>query len=171
MVDNERLFKLYEAMMNSEEFISTKEIKELGITQAEIAKMVEDETLIRVKRGFYNFGNVNSLFMYGKSLIDSKRREDGIKVFEKCFSLDKTNLYAAYQLFINAVKVKDYDSILKYFDVMKSLFSEVNPIPVKAAMNLMGLEAGELRLPLVEISEASLKVLADNMKKCGIEIK
>jgi len=55
MVDNERLFKLYEAMMNSEEFISTKEIKELGFTQAEIAKMVEEETLIRVKRGFYNF--------------------------------------------------------------------------------------------------------------------
>lgn len=118
MVDNERLFKLYEAMMNSEEFISTKEIKELGFSQAEIAKMVEDETLIRVKRGFYNFGNVNSLFMYGKSLIDSKRRDEGIKVFEKCFSLDKANIYAAYQLFINAVKVKDYDSILKYFDVM-----------------------------------------------------
>lgn len=56
-------------------------------------------------------------------------------------------------------------------ELVSSLFIEVNPIPVKAAMNLMGLEAGELRLPLVEISEASLKVLADNMKKCGIEIK
>ena len=118
MVDNERLFKLYEAMMNSEEFISTKEIKELGFTQAEIAKMVEEETLIRVKRGFYNFGNVNSLFMYGKSLIDSKQRSSAIKVFEKCFSLDKTNIYAAYQLFINSVKVKDYDNVLKYFDVL-----------------------------------------------------
>lgn len=55
-------------------------------------------------------------------------------------------------------------------ELVSSLFIEVNPIPVKAAMNLMGLEAGELRLPLVEISEASLKVLANNMKKCGIEI-
>lgn len=56
-------------------------------------------------------------------------------------------------------------------ELVSSLFIEVNPIPVKAAMNLMGLEAGELRLPLVEISEASLKVLANNMKKCGIEIE
>ena len=60
---------------------------------------------------------------------------------------------------------------LRLNELVNSLFIEVNPIPVKAAMNLMGLEAGELRLPLVEISEASLKVLADNMKKCGIEIK
>ena len=56
-------------------------------------------------------------------------------------------------------------------ELVSSLFIEVNPIPVKAAMNLMGLEAGELRLPLVEISEANLKVLADNMKKCGIKIE
>ena len=56
-------------------------------------------------------------------------------------------------------------------ELVSSLFIEVNPIPVKAAMNLMGLEAGELRLPLVEISETNLKVLANNMKKCGIEIE
>ena len=63
MVDNERLYKLYEAMMKVE-FITTKEIKELGFTQHDIAKLVEDGTLIRVQRGFYNFGNVDSLFMY-----------------------------------------------------------------------------------------------------------
>ena len=56
-------------------------------------------------------------------------------------------------------------------ELVSSLFIEVNPIPVKASMNLMGLEAGELRLPLVEISETNLKVLANNMKKCGIEIE
>ena len=37
-------------------------------------------------------------------------------------------------------------------------------------MNLMGLNAGELRLPLIDISEANLKILADEMGKCGIKI-
>ena len=54
--------------------------------------------------------------------------------------------------------------------LVSSLFIEVNPIPVKAAMNLMGLNAGELRLPLIDISEANLKILADEMGKCGIKI-
>lgn len=54
--------------------------------------------------------------------------------------------------------------------LVSSLFIEVNPIPVKAAMNLMGLNAGELRLPLIDISEANLKILADEMRKCGIKI-
>ena len=54
--------------------------------------------------------------------------------------------------------------------LVSSLFIEVNPIPVKAAMNLMGLNAGELRLPLIDISEANLKILVDEMRKCGIKI-
>lgn len=118
MVEYNKIFELYKAMMNSEEFITTKEIKELGFIQSDITKMIEDGTLIRIKRGYYNIGNVNGLFLYGKYLIDNKQRSEGIAVFEKCFTLDKTNIYVAYQLFINAVKRKDYDNILEYFDVM-----------------------------------------------------
>ena len=55
-------------------------------------------------------------------------------------------------------------------DLVSSLFIEVNPIPVKAAMNLMGMEAGELRLPLIEISKQNLEVLRNNMVKYGIKV-
>ncbi|NCB31199.1 MAG: 4-hydroxy-tetrahydrodipicolinate synthase [Clostridia bacterium] len=44
---------------------------------------------------------------------------------------------------------------LKYLEVINDLFIEVNPIPVKAAMNMMGLGAGSLRLPLYEMSEGA----------------
>ena len=44
-----------------------------------------------------------------------------------------------------------------------ALFCEVNPIPVKTALNLMGLEAGELRLPLCTPSPASLEILRKAM--------
>ena len=55
-------------------------------------------------------------------------------------------------------------------ELVNSLFIEVNPIPVKAAMNLMGMETGELRLPLTNISEQNLEVLRKNMINAGIKL-
>ena len=55
-------------------------------------------------------------------------------------------------------------------ELINTLFIEVNPIPVKAAMNLMGMDVGGLRLPLTDISQQSLEVLIDNMQKYGIKI-
>ena len=57
---------------------------------------------------------------------------------------------------------------LKYFDLIKALFIEVNPIPVKTALNLMGFDAGNLRLPLTEMAEENLEVLKASMKKAGL---
>ena len=52
--------------------------------------------------------------------------------------------------------------------LVEALFSEVNPIPVKAAMNLMGKEVGPLRLPLTEIEPAHREKLAQTMREYGI---
>ena len=52
--------------------------------------------------------------------------------------------------------------------LVDALFSEVNPIPVKKALNLMGKEVGPLRAPLCEMSEANAAVLAKVMKEYGI---
>lgn len=117
MVDNEKIYELYDAMLNVET-ITTKEIKELGFTSNHITKMVEDGILVRVKRGYYTYGNAYSVAGYAKKLVDSKRRSDAIKLFKIAFELDSTNLFVAYQLFINSVKSKDYDNVLKYYDVM-----------------------------------------------------
>ena len=60
---------------------------------------------------------------------------------------------------------------LKYVPLISALFSEVNPIPVKKAMNLMGMEVGGLRLPLTEMETATSEKLAEEMKKAGIQLK
>lgn len=57
---------------------------------------------------------------------------------------------------------------LEALPLINSLFSEVNPIPVKKALNLMGFEAGPLRKPLTEMEEAHAKILEENMKVYGI---
>ncbi|AVM67877.1 4-hydroxy-tetrahydrodipicolinate synthase [Lachnospiraceae bacterium oral taxon 500] len=57
---------------------------------------------------------------------------------------------------------------LKLLPLVHLLFCETNPIPVKAAMNLMGMEVGPLRLPLIEMSEANKEKLAATMKELGL---
>lgn len=52
--------------------------------------------------------------------------------------------------------------------LINALFSEVNPIPVKAAMNMMGKEVGPLRLPLTEMEEAHAAVLKKELQAYGI---
>lgn len=57
---------------------------------------------------------------------------------------------------------------LKYLPLVRALFSEVNPIPVKKAMNLMGMEVGPMRLPLTEMEPENAAVLLEELKKVGL---
>ena len=57
---------------------------------------------------------------------------------------------------------------LEAIDLISALFCEVNPIPVKKALNLMGMNAGTLRRPLTEMEEHNAKVLENAMKEFGI---
>lgn len=60
---------------------------------------------------------------------------------------------------------------LKAIPLIDQLFCEVNPIPVKAGMNLMGFEVGPLRMPLTEMEDAHKENLKAAMKDFGIEVK
>jgi 4-hydroxy-tetrahydrodipicolinate synthase len=52
-----------------------------------------------------------------------------------------------------------------YLELMNIMFTDVNPIPVKTAMNLFGFEAGECRLPLVPMSAGGYHDLKDCLLK------
>lgn len=57
---------------------------------------------------------------------------------------------------------------LKSLELVRALFCEVNPIPVKAALNLMGKNVGSLRMPLTEMEDANKEKLAQAMKNFGL---
>ena len=57
---------------------------------------------------------------------------------------------------------------LKYLQLMNDLFLEVNPIPVKTAMNMMGLNCGPLRLPLCDMSPDKKAILEATMREAGL---
>ena len=62
------------------------------------------------------------------------------------------------------------DMQLKALPLIHALFCEVNPIPVKTALNLMGNEVGSLRMPMTEMEDAHQEVLKKAMKDFGIEL-
>lgn len=57
---------------------------------------------------------------------------------------------------------------MKYLDLCNSLFIDVNPIPVKEAMNLIGFKAGECRLPLLKMEQGKIDALTASMKNVGL---
>jgi 4-hydroxy-tetrahydrodipicolinate synthase len=57
---------------------------------------------------------------------------------------------------------------LKALNLIGALFSEVSPIPIKAAMNLLGMNVGNCRLPLVEMSGKNLEILKNELKNYGL---
>ena len=70
--------------------------------------------------------------------------------------------------FLNGDIEKARELQLKALPVVDALFSEVNPIPVKKALNLMGMEVGSLRPPLCDMGDANAKVLEEAMKEYGL---
>lgn len=57
---------------------------------------------------------------------------------------------------------------LKYLDLIDALFAEVNPIPVKAALNMLGTDVGGLRLPLTELEIEHKAQLQTELQKVGL---
>jgi|LSQX01.3.fsa_nt_gb 4-hydroxy-tetrahydrodipicolinate synthase len=58
---------------------------------------------------------------------------------------------------------------LKYIPLVNALFCEVNPIPVKTALNLMGFEVGALRMPLSDMEPSNVERLRNELNKSNIE--
>lgn len=62
-------------------------------------------------------------------------------------------------------------SQLKHIGLMNALFSDVNPIPIKAAMNMLGMDVGPCRLPLYEMNNTAKDKLKQKLIECGFSVK
>lgn len=88
----------------------------------------------------------------------------GIGVISVAANIVPKEMHNMVDLFLKD-NVKDSRKIqLKLKPLIDALFCEVNPIPVKTAMNLMGFNMGKLRLPLTEMEDNNLNYLKDVLK-------
>ncbi|MGN0608872.1 MAG: 4-hydroxy-tetrahydrodipicolinate synthase [Oscillospiraceae bacterium] len=78
----------------------------------------------------------------------------------------ETHEIAQYCLDNNVAKAAELQ--LKYLDLMNNLFIDVNPIPVKEAMNILGMNAGECRLPLLRMEQSKIDALTASLRNAGL---
>ena len=88
-----------------------------------------------------------------------------ISVSSNVIPREKHNMVAYY---LEGKTAEALELQKKYLDMENALFMDVNPIPVKEAMNLCGMNAGTLRMPLMEMTDANKATLRASMEKLGL---
>ena len=92
----------------------------------------------------------------------------GIGVISVLSNVAPTETHDMCKLYLDGDVKAAADLQIKYIDLINALFSDVNPIPVKEAMDIMGYEVGPCRLPLVKMSEAKHEALKAELKKVNL---
>lgn len=92
----------------------------------------------------------------------------GIGVISVVSNIAPNDVHEMVMSFLNGDIEKARKMQLRELPLVDALFCEVNPIPVKTAMNLMGKEVGPLRLPLCDMEPANLERLKKAMKDYGL---
>ncbi len=70
--------------------------------------------------------------------------------------------------YLNGKTEKSRKQFLSMLDLIDSLFCEVNPVPIKTAMNILGFDVGGVRLPLFEMEDKNIERLKNSLKKCNL---
>lgn len=91
----------------------------------------------------------------------------GIGVISVLSNILPAEMHKMCSEFLSGNTSKSAQMQIKYTGLMNSMFCDVNPIPVKEAMNLLGLKAGPCRLPLYPISEQNRTLVKKMLQECG----
>lgn len=145
-------------------------------TAVYLAKNVEN--IVAIKEASGNISQVAKLMSLADGAIDLYSGNDdqivpimslgGCGVISVLSNVAPNQTHDIVAAYLDGDVKKSCELQLQAIELIDALFCEVNPIPVKTAMNLQGKEVGPLRMPLSPMSEANKARLADAMKKYGI---
>lgn len=146
-------------------------------TAAELAKI---DNIVAIKEASGNISQITKIMQLTDGKLDLySGNDDQIVPF---LSLGGKGVIS---VLANIAPEYTHDLCQKFFDgdlkgslkmqldalsLIEKLFCEVNPIPVKTAMNLLGKEVGDLKMPLSPMEEAHKQALAEEMKKFGMKL-
>lgn len=146
-----------------------------------LLKMSEHPNIAAVKEASGNISQITEMFRLCTGNLDFYSGNDDhifallalggkgvISVVANVAPRDTHELVAA---FLRGDIAASRDLQFRLNPLVRALFSEVNPIPAKAALNLMGFDMGDPRMPLTRISEGNLEKLRAAMIDYGIRIK
>ena len=152
-----------------------------NIEPATVASLVRDvENIVGVKEASGNISQVAKILSLTDGNVDLYSGNDDQIV--PILSLGGKGVISVLS---NVAPRETHDICAKFFEgdtegsaklqlraipLVEQLFSEVNPIPVKKAMKLMGMDCGGLRMPLTELTKGHEETLAAAMKEFGIKL-
>lgn len=152
-----------------------------GVTMAPatIVKLCRDvPNIVGVKEASNNISAISAMMSMADGCVDLYSGNDdqivpllslgGKGVISVLSNVAPRQTHDICQSYFDGDVKKSAQMQLKAIPLINALFSEVNPIPVKAAMNLMGMEVGPLRLPLTEMEPQNREKLAAAMREYGI---
>lgn len=138
----------------------------------------EVDNIVGVKEASGNISQIMHLAMLGRDKVDIYSGND-----DQIVPILSVGGKGVISVLANIAPTQTHDICAMYFDgdvegaaklqldaleLIDALFCEVNPIPVKAALNLMGMSAGTLRLPLTDLEEAHVERLRAAMEGFGL---
>lgn len=94
----------------------------------------------------------------------------GVGVISVLANIIPKDMHDMCKLFLEGNHKAALDMQLNMLALNDAIFIETNPIPVKTALNLMGMQVGPLRLPLCDMSEGNLEVLKHELKAYNIKL-
>lgn len=151
----------------------------VNITPDTIVRLWRDvENIVGVKEASGNISQIAKIMQLSDGGIDLYSGNDdqivpilslgGKGVISVLSNVAPYETHRMCQLYFDGDVVESAKEQLRAIPLCDALFCEVNPIPVKAALNMMGKEAGPLRLPLTEMEDAHKEVLRKAMTEYGI---
>ena len=136
------------------------------------------KNIVAIKEASGNISQIAHLAAISKGCIDIYSGNDdqivpimslgGIGVISVLANVAPKQTHDMCQAFLDGDAKKACEEQLRALDLCNALFCEVNPIPVKKALNLMGITPGGIRLPLTEMEPANTERLTKAMKEYGI---
>lgn len=151
----------------------------VGMKPETIVSLCNDvENIVGVKEASGNFDHIVELMAQAKGSVDVYSGNDnqvvpllalgGKGVISVLSNVAPQETHDLCQKFFDGDLQGSLDIQLKAQNLISALFCEVNPIPVKKALNLMGMEFGPMRRPLTEMEPANAERLEREMRNFGI---
>ena len=138
----------------------------------------ENENIVGLKEATGNMAQASKTMYLCDGKLDLYSGEDGLvepwmaigglSVNSVIANIAPQQTHEMYASYMAGDREKALELQMKSLPLVDALFSEVNPIPVKRALNLLGMEVGSLRAPLCEMSDANAAVLKQAMVEYGL---
>lgn len=145
-----------------------------------VAKLAEIENIVALKEASGNINQISDIirrkpkeflvYSGDDSMLLPSMAVGVYGVVSVCSHVVSKEMKEMIDAFVAGDTKKAMEIHLKLFRIFESLFVVANPIPVKAALNLMGIEVGGLRLPLTEADDRVKELVRKELENLGKDI-